>query len=957
MTQVLARFLSPALTLVGGLLLTTLASIQVKTSIEEKAVAEFALVSDRITLKIEDRLAAYASILQGGKALFAATGEVSRAQWKDYVETLHTEGFVPGVQGIGFTEFIRPDRLAAHTARVRSEGFPDYEVRPSGERAAYSAIVYLEPFDARNQRAFGYDMYSEPVRQAAMARARDTGSPALSGKVVLVQETDEDVQSGTLMYIPVYRNGASTETIEERRDALLGWVYSPYRMNDLMAGMLGGWSVDEQKRPGLRIYDGESIAAGQLLFDSGVRRTLDPSPLFHQQRQIGFNGTHWLLVFDHSQAAAEIDYFPAWLTLAGGICISALLCGMLFLLQSRSRALREVEALAGELKDREALLRESEFRWKFAIEGSGDGLFDWNVAEHRIFYSPTWKALLGYGEGEIGDSEEEWLGRAHPDDLATVQAKVQACVDGKIDSYRVDLRMRCKDGGYKWLLGRGVVVSKSGDGRAERILGTIADIDERKSLEEFNAFRTRILEMLAGDAEVDEILLAIIAGIERQCPHMLCSILLMDEEGRQLGRVFAPNLPADWNRLLGAGIPVAVGVGACGTAASTGERVVTSDIASDPHWHSFRATAIGNGLRSCWSQPIVDASGAVLGTFAIYQREVHTPTAADITLIEQSARLASIALEQNAAETKLRESEERYRQLIESSTEGICVAEGGYLRYCNPAFLELLGYSREALFARPYIEFVVEAERPAFRDFYGKQISGDVSQLRFEIPLATAHRGPRWFDIGSVRFDWQGKPASLNFLTDITERKQSEEQIRQYAFYDALTRLPNRRLLKDRLDTALAACRRSREHGALMLLDLDNFKPLNDQHGHAVGDLLLIEVARRLSLCVREVDTVARLGGDEFVVLLTGLGEDRAAASLNAQRVAEKIRAALAQTYRLTADAEAEVVEHHCSSSIGLTLFDGADGEQKEIVRRADEAMYRAKEGGRNRISVANSGD
>lgn len=205
--------------------------------------------------------------------------------------------------------------------------------------------------------------------------------------------------------------------------------------------------------------------------------------------------------------------------------------------------------------------------------------------------------------------------------------------------------------------------------------------------------------------------------------------------------------------------------------------------------------------------------------------------------------------------------------------------------------------------------------------------------------------------------DAQGQPLRvIGSITDITERKKMEEQVHQLAFYDALTRLPNRRLFHDRLSLAMAAGQRTGCHGALMLLDLDNFKPLNDVHGHAAGDLLLLEVAQRLRACVRESDTVARLGGDEFVVILSELKASTDESLGVVTGVAEKIRSRLAEPYRLRVDDDASAastIEHYCSASIGATLFLGQQASEDELLKRADAAMYQAKEAGRNRIQLA----
>jgi diguanylate cyclase (GGDEF)-like protein len=179
-----------------------------------------------------------------------------------------------------------------------------------------------------------------------------------------------------------------------------------------------------------------------------------------------------------------------------------------------------------------------------------------------------------------------------------------------------------------------------------------------------------------------------------------------------------------------------------------------------------------------------------------------------------------------------------------------------------------------------------------------------------------------------------------------------EEQVRQLAFYDELTGLPNRRLLGDRLRQTMAASKRSGLYGALMFLDLDNFKSLNDAHGHGVGDLLLVEVARRLAACVREVDTVARFGGDEFVVLLGELDMNREESTEQALGVAEKIRVSLNAPYefRVEKSGDRSVVEHHCSASIGAVVFARDQASQDEILKWADAAMYQAKDVGRNMI-------
>jgi CHASE1-domain containing sensor protein len=181
---------------IAGLIFIVFVSFQIKTNVEAAAQREFDFACSEIEHNIADRLTANVVVLHSGAALLDASGEVTREEWRIFTQNLQLEQHLPGIQGIGFALLIPREQLAQHIQNIRSQGFPDYQVTPAGEREIYSSIIYLEPFKDRNLRAFGYDMFSEPVRRAAMERARDENADALSGKVTLVQETNEDVQAG-----------------------------------------------------------------------------------------------------------------------------------------------------------------------------------------------------------------------------------------------------------------------------------------------------------------------------------------------------------------------------------------------------------------------------------------------------------------------------------------------------------------------------------------------------------------------------------------------------------------------------------------------------------------------------------------------------------------------------------------------------------------------------------------
>ncbi len=248
---------------------------------------------------------------------------------------------------------------------------------------------------------------------------------------------------------------------------------------------------------------------------------------------------------------------------------------------------------------------------------------------------------------------------------------------------------------------------------------------------------------------------------------------------------------------------------------------------------------------------------------------------------------------------------------------------------------------------------IVERER-AHQALHDLIDTGQAYDLEYTIQPVDGSPQKMVDAIAKVETDMQGTPTLVvGFIQDITKRKQLEEEVQRLASHDVLTGLPNRRLLLERLSQTLAATKRSHHYGALVFLDLDNFKPLNDTHGHQVGDLLLIEVASRLKACVREIDVVARFGGDEFVVLLSDIGADPTTTVALASQMATKIRNKLAETYVLGNSRDphdSSWVEHHCTASIGCVIFQNHEESVEGILKKADAAMYEAKVAGRNKV-------
>jgi diguanylate cyclase (GGDEF)-like protein/PAS domain S-box-containing protein len=283
-------------------------------------------------------------------------------------------------------------------------------------------------------------------------------------------------------------------------------------------------------------------------------------------------------------------------------------------------------------------------------------------------------------------------------------------------------------------------------------------------------------------------------------------------------------------------------------------------------------------------------------------------------------------------------SENRYRRLFEAAQDGILLlnAETGQIEDVNPYLIDMLGYSHAEFLGKKLWEVGPFADIALSKELFAElQTKGYV---RYEdLPLRTSSGAQIAVEFVSNAYDCQGIKVIQCNVRDITERKRLENALRLLAFHDPLTRLPNRRLLLDRLEQAMHASKRQNSHVAVLYLDLDKFKVLNDSHGHDAGDQLLIEVAQRLRQAVREADSVARLGGDEFVVLLEGLGDDAEQASAYATSVADKIRLALSTDYVLGE------VHYRGSCSIGIKMFIGEDRDAEHILREADLAMYEEK--------------
>jgi len=306
-------------------------------------------------------------------------------------------------------------------------------------------------------------------------------------------------------------------------------------------------------------------------------------------------------------------------------------------------------------------------------------------------------------------------------------------------------------------------------------------------------------------------------------------------------------------------------------------------------------------------------------------------------LVESFNRLQERLSKESEA---LWESEARYRQFVDDSPLGVLIIQDGIIKFANSALGALAGYKPEELIGKPFLPFLVEEDRQRAAAVHAQRMRGEPVPASFEYRIITRSGEVRHWRTAARTIDWHG-PATHSVVTDVTELKRVEEKLERSAHFDALTGIPNRVLLADRLRQGLVQTSRSGRLMAICYLDLDGFKPINDTWGHEAGDRLLVEMAERLQYCLRGGDTVARLGGDEFVLLLLDLERiDECEGALN--RVLQAI-------------AHPVVVGNQMvtvSASIGVSVYPFDSEDPDVLLRQADQAMYLAKEGGRNRYRL-----
>ncbi|AZZ45594.1 hypothetical protein C1896_12255 [Pseudomonadaceae bacterium SI-3] len=764
--------------LLVGLAITFASYQSVRSKEAEAARLRFDRIVSDTARDIGEAMKQYERLLQAASSHLYSRGGIERGDWKKFAEHLQLQDRYPGLLGLGYTPAIPGNYLEQHIQAIRAEGFPSYTVIPSGVRDLHTPVAYLEPFSGRNLKAFGFDMYSEEVRRAAMETARDGGAAALSGKVWLVQE-GENPQPGTIMFQPIYRDDSAPLTVEVRRAALQGFVYSAFRMPDLMHAALG----NRVGNMALQLFDGDSAAQGALLYERRIDVLSDiPSykPAFDEDILIVVGQRTWKLrlvtlpAFDVAMPASRSPTI-----LGAGIVLSILLSALLssaLTMRARAQALADHMTIA--LKDSEAATRS-------IVESAAEGIV-------------------------VTDCNPEMA--------------IQTCNEA-----------------------------------AERMFGWLG----------LSRLNQPFMHLLSFD-EMQKKLLADLRSGQRASARF---------------DIYRPDSGGEVVELsLSATVSVRSGI-----------RSVIIIVADLTDLHAAQRQALQASLQS---QSII----------------LHSPFA-----------------------------------IMSTDLAGIVTA-------VNPAGVQLVGYAESDLVRTSILQLhdpIELSERCA-------KLSEELGQLKspadliLNEPLRDEGKEAEWTYVHqsgkripicvkvSVIRNADSQATGLVYMAyDITERKRTEDQIRHLALHDPLTGLPNRNLMHDRMNMAINRAMRNNQRVGVMLLDLDHFKQINDQHGHQIGDEVLKAAAQRISGAVRQIDTVIRTGGDEFVVVLGELSRDE-----DVQRIAESIIEAM------RAELVLPGLHLNLSTSIGIAIYPYHGLDLDSLLHVADQSMYEAKRNGRNTFKL-----
>lgn len=761
------------------LILTGLYTFRAKKSVEEGARQEFSFECNEIMLRVQSRLHAHAALLRTGAVFIEASDSVSRNEWEMFIEHQKIEKNLPGAQGVGYTMIVSGNQREKHERQIRQSGFPDYQIKPAGQRKIYTPIIYIEPFSGRNLLALGYDMFSEPVRKEAMEKACDSNMAYLSGKVKLVQESGSDVQAGTLMYVPVYRTGMPLSTVAERRRAIKGWSFIPYRMNDFMSGVLGSYGNKLTANIRMRIYDNDSILPEALLFDShpAIDAKSNKSQILRLELPFVFNGKHWTLYFSK---VLEISSFyqnkDVSLTLTGGIAISFLIFLLvLLLLKNRSR-LKLTVLLSRNLKenlDKHVALYNAIPNAVFVIDGK-TGLIEEINQKASEQYGYTHEEFIRLNSLDITfpKGQTESL-------VFNEQSFLQNKYHKKKDSTVFPVELSASTFEYE---------------QTQKIIAVARDITERTLAEkELRESEEKWRSLVSNSPDF---------------------IALHDKDGRYL---FLNRFAEGFSEkdILGHAIYDFL-------APESIELFRSKYNESLSTWKpvKFEYVALGNN-----------------GEMRIYQESI-----VPILTKNEEVNILAVArdiTEQKLSERKLQESEEHFRLIFENGSIAMALVNADFrFTQVNKAFVTLFGYTEAELINMTITEITDPEYIEQQIEQVNRLIKREIALYRNEIKYITHYKKTVWGLVQiSVMYNKSGEFLSLLIMiNNITKRKKAEESLveSQEIFNQFMLNSPIYVFFKDK---QIRSLRLSRNFEQML------GRPLDDLLGKTMDEIFPSELA------------------------------------------------------------------------------------------------------------------
>jgi diguanylate cyclase (GGDEF)-like protein/PAS domain S-box-containing protein len=669
------------------------------------------------------------------------------------------------------------------------------------------------------------------------------------------------------------------------------------------------------------------------VFDKGEKSFLEYTDRWGTFRsvfipQYAKDGTYYVtaadLTIDHIQSLLAQNIYR---TITISLLFLLFVFPLFFVFTHRLNRLRlELEE---KVQQQTSELMVSEERLKCALATANQGWFDLNLVTNEILVSDEYPKLLGFDPTEFHSNLNEWLQNIHPDDLENVQSifKQSLETDGPTE---MEYRRKAKNGNWLWIHSIGEIIEWDKDKHATRMIGVHMDVTDRKRNEQ-------VLRALAeaGSMKEGDIFKEIVRQLALTYNMSHAFVACIDPNNKDLVETIAAWGQGDFmdNILYSLeGTP-------CQHVMDRNEMCFYPDnlqeLFPDDQW------LVDMEARSYVGVPLISSHNEVLGLMAVLNDKAMTVQPQQIQVLNSLAARASIELERRAADKKLKLS----AQVFSEAHEGIFITyPDGTIVDVNPTFCEITGYQRDEVIGQNPRILSSGKHSPEFYTTMWKSLigkghwQGEVWNCKKDGELYAER-----LTISSIEDEAGQVSHYVGLFSDVTESKEQQKKLELMAHYDVLTQLPNRALFADRFSQAVAHSKRSQTLLAVCFLDLDNFKLVNDNYGHKVGDELLIEVARRIKLNIREEDTISRQGGDEFTLLLGELES-----YLQCEQMLQRLLLSLSEPYLIN-DFSQKI-----TASIGISLFPYDDADLDTLLRHADQSMYQAKLAGRNQYHLFN---